>query len=166
MKTIPLICAASLAAFLAAPLSAQEKQEAGPSSKGEAKPPDRAALEKAFEQTLTRATFVGRWCSVKDGKLGEERAETYTIQSARKVGGDVWLITARIQYGTKDVTVPIPVNVFWAGDTPVISISNLAIPNVGTYSARVLVHGDSYAGTWSGGDHGGLLNGLIKRHQP
>lgn len=141
-------------------------QEAEAKQVSKAKAPDRAALEKQFERAMTKATFAGRWCSVKDGKMGEERSEKYTIQSARKVGGDVWLIQARIQYGSKDVAVPIPVNVLWAGDTAVISINKLAIPNVGTYSARVLVHDNTYAGTWSGGDHGGLLNGLIQHDQP
>ncbi len=128
-----------------------------------AKTPSRAELEKKFELTLSKATFEGRWCSVKDGKLGPEREEKYTIIGARKVGGDVWIITTRVQYGNKDATVPIPVNVLWAGDTAVITLTDLAIPNLGTYTARVLVHGNTYAGTWSGGEHGGLLNGVIKR---
>jgi hypothetical protein len=54
--------------------------------------------------------------------------------------------------------------VLWAGDTAVISLTDLAIPGVGTYTARVLVHGDTYAGTWSGGEHAGLLNGVIQRN--
>ena len=42
-----------------------------------------------------------------------------------------------------------------------ITLDNVPVPGGGVYSARVLVYGDTYAGTWSGGDHGGLLNGII-----
>ena len=125
--------------------------------------PDQAALEKRFAETLTQATFVGRWCLVKDGELGPPKEETYTIQGAKKVSGELWIIQARIQYGQRDANVPVPVYVKWAGDTPVISLTDLAIPGLGTYTARVVVYGDTYAGTWSGGDHGGLMNGVIRR---
>ena len=49
----------------------------------------------------------------------------------------------------------------WAGDTPVISLTNKAIPGFGTFTARVMFYGDEYAGTWSGGSHGGLMWGKI-----
>jgi hypothetical protein len=49
----------------------------------------------------------------------------------------------------------------WAGDTAVIILDQIALPGGGVYSARVMVYGNTYAGTWSGGDHGGLLNGVI-----
>ncbi len=50
----------------------------------------------------------------------------------------------------------------WAGDTPVITLDNVGMPGGGnSYSARVLIYDKTYAGTWSGGDHVGLLNGVI-----
>lgn len=125
------------------------------------KPVDRAELENKFKNTLTKSIFAGRWCMVADGKLGEERSEKYTIQSANKIGNDLWLIYARIEYGNKDLLVPVPVSVKWAGDTPVISITNLGIPGLGTYTARVVVYDNTYAGTWSASDHGGQLHGVI-----
>ena len=133
----------------------------GQSKTSESQPPTQAQLEAKFKAALNKATFRGRWCVVKDGKPGPDKDEHYTIQGVNKLGGDVWMIHARLQYGTKDVTVPIPVQVKWAGDTPVISITSLAIPNVGTYTARVVIYDNLYAGTWSGGDHGGLLSGAI-----
>jgi hypothetical protein len=163
MKTpFLLVITTLLAGAPLSPVSAQD-QAASP-----AKPAadEQTAREKEFEQKLTNATFRGRWCSVKEGRLGPEREEKYSLLGVRKVGGDVWVIQSRIQYGDKDVTVPVPVHVKWAGDTPVISITDLAIPGVGTYTARVLVHGNTYAGTWSGGEHGGLLSGVIERSQP
>lgn len=126
---------------------------------------DRAELEKKFKETLTKSIFEGRWCMIEDGKLGQEHNDKYTIQSANKISQDLWLIYARVQYGDKDLLVPIPVNVKWAGDTPVISITNLGIPGLGTYTARVVVYGNLYAGTWSAPDHGGQLHGVIVKQE-
>ena len=93
--------------------------------------------------------------------LGPEKEDKYTILGVTKLGGDVWLINARIQYGKQDFVAPIPVQVKWAGDTPVIVVDKVPVPGGGTYSARVLIYEKTYAGTWTGGDHGGLLNGVI-----
>ncbi len=120
-------------------------------------------LEKKFQETLTGATLAGRWRLVDKGNLGKEAEDKYTISRAVKMGNDYWLIAARVEYGGKDVTVPVPVKVFWAGDTPVISITNAGLPGLGTYSARVLVYEDLYTGTWSGPGHGGFLSGAITR---
>lgn len=125
--------------------------------------PDRAQLEEAFAKTMNGAVFQGRWCLVEDGELGPERDEKYTVQRVQKIGGDQWLVFARIQYGRRDLVIPVPVHVKWAGDTPVISVTDLGMPGLGTYTARVVVHGDMYGGTWSAPDHGGLLHGQILR---
>lgn len=118
-------------------------------------------LEAKFKARLTQSTWTGRWCFIQDGKLTPEQEDKYTIVSVTKLVGETWLINARIQYGQKDFVAPIPVRVKWAGDTPVITLDNVGFPGGTTYSARVLVHGNTYAGTWSGGDHAGLLTGLI-----
>jgi hypothetical protein len=118
-------------------------------------------LETKFKNTLTKATMSGRWCLVKDGKLTPEKEDKYTIQSVNKLGGDMWIIHARIQYNKKDIVAPIPVQVKWAGDTPVLIVDNIPVPGGGTYSARVLFYEKTYAGTWSGGEHVGLMNGVI-----
>ena len=122
-----------------------------------------ADLEKKFKESLSDSFMIGRWAMVSEGKLGQDRDEKYTINDVRKGEGEKWIITARMQFGNVDVNVPVPVDVKWAGDTPVISITNLSIPGVGTYSARVLVYENTYAGTWSGGDHGGLMNGVVEK---
>jgi hypothetical protein len=119
-------------------------------------------LEANFKSSLTKATFNGRWCMIaKDGQLGPEKEDKYSIQSVAKIGGEMWLINARIQYGKHDFVAPIPVQVKWAGDTPVITLDKVGVAGSGEYSARVLVYNKTYAGTWSSGDHRGLLNGVI-----
>jgi hypothetical protein len=120
------------------------------------------ALEKAFETRMEKAVFEGQWCLVKDGKMGPWKADKYTIQSARKIEGDTWVITSRIQFGNVDVNVPLTVKVFWSGDTPVISVTDLPVPGAGTYTARVLVYEDTYAGTWFGKGYGGLMTGTVR----
>lgn len=119
-------------------------------------------LEAKFKATLTKATLSGRWCGIKEGKLTPEKEDKYTIVSVSKLGGDAWIIHSRIQYGKKDFVAPIPVQVKWAGDTPVITLDDVGMPGGGNaYSARVIIYDKTYAGTWSGGDHKGLLNGII-----
>jgi hypothetical protein len=124
---------------------------------------ERETLESEFRKRLTRAVFRGRWALIEEGELGPEREESYRIMSVTKVAGDLWIITARIQYAGRDITAPVPVRVRWAGDTPVLMVDNVPIPGSGTYSARVMIFGDTYAGSWSGGERGGLMNGLIQR---
>ncbi len=129
---------------------------------GDLKTADTDVLEARFAATLSNSAFSGRWCLIHDGKLGPMQEDKYTIIGARKVGGDTWLIHTRVQYGDRNFVAPLPVQVKWAGDTAVIVVDNLAMPGGAiAYSARVVVHKDTYAGTWAGGDHAGLLMGVI-----
>jgi len=141
--------------------AADKPKDAAPQASPDKPKPSLEELEAKFKATLTQATLAGRWCSIKDGQLGPEKEDKYTILGVTKLGGDVWLINARIQYGKQDIVAPIPVQVKWAGDTPVIVLDKVPVPGGGTYSARVLIYEKTYAGTWTGGDHGGLLNGVI-----
>jgi len=146
--------------------NAPEKAKATTATASSAKPRlTTEELEAKFKATLTKATLSGRWCSIKDGQLGTEKEDKYTIIGVNKVGNDVWLINARIQYGKKDITAPIPVQVKWAGDTPVIIVDDVGVPGSGNYSARVMIYDNTYAGTWKGGDHGGLMNGVITQQK-
>jgi len=164
MKT--LLVAAAFALFAVGSVGeAQETKPAdtAPPAGGSAKPKlTQEELEAKFKATLTKATMSGRWCGIKDGKLTPEKEDKYTIVSVNKLGGEAWIIHSRIQYGNKDFVAPIPVFVKWAGDTPVITLDSVAMPGGGNaYSARVIIYDKTYAGTWSGGDHKGLLNGVI-----
>jgi hypothetical protein len=166
MKTILLSIIAAWGLASVPPILAQadspDKPKETRAPAGTEKPkPTPEELEAKFKATLTKATMTGRWCLIKEGVLTPEKEDRYTINSVAKVGGDVWLINARMQYGKKDIVAPIPVQVKWAGDTPVIIVDKVAVPGGGTYSARVLIYEKAYAGTWSGGDHVGLLSGAI-----
>lgn len=148
------LCGLLFGSFL--PAQAEEGQPVAKAA------PSKEELEERFRAALKNVTFSGRWCLVKEGKLTEERDEKYTISSAVKLSEDSWAIYARVQYGQRDVTIPVPVQVKWAGETPVITLDKVALPGLGTYSARVVVHEGTYAGTWSGPGVAGLLHGLIQ----
>ena len=76
-----------------------------------------------LQQTLHRVKFVGHFTVLgkEDGPLQKEE---YTILSAKKLEqGDYWLLKARVKYGNKDITLPMPLEIKWAGDTPIITLT-------------------------------------------
>ncbi|QDU63075.1 hypothetical protein Pan216_39500 [Planctomycetes bacterium Pan216] len=127
--------------------------------------PDLAAMQKAFQEKLSGATLVGHY--TMEGPGGEVKKsaapEKYTITKVDRGEGDRFIFIARIQYGDKDIAVPLTLRVLWAGNTPVITLDELNVPGLGTYSARVMIFEDRYAGVWSHGDVGGSLWGKIEK---
>jgi hypothetical protein len=125
--------------------------------------PKQAELEAKFAATMSHAVMRGGFTlgEIKpDEALKEDK---YTLGEVKKLDSGKWLFSTRIQYGDHDVTVPLILDVVWAGDTPVITLTKFTVPGLGMFTARVLVYGDQYAGTWDGGDHGGHLFGVIER---
>lgn len=124
-----------------------------------------ADQEAKFEKTMSGATLVGRFTidGMKDGEI--PKPERYEIDSVRKLRDDIWVFTARIKYGKHDIKVPMQLKVKWAGDTPVINMDNFTIPAMGTFSFRVLFHGDRYVGSWQHGKVGGHMFGRIEPKQ-
>ena len=122
-----------------------------------------AQRDENFKKLVTNVRLVGNFTldGAKETKL--EREE-YAITGAMKLGnGDYWALTSQIKYGDVDLTVPVPVQVKWAGNTPVITVDSVKIPGLGTFSARVLLDKTRYAGTWSHDEKGGHLFGVIER---
>lgn len=116
----------------------------------------------AFEKLLTQAKLVGRFTIL--GQSGAGKKEEYTISSVKKMPqGDFWLFNARLKYGSTDMTLPLPLEVKWAGKTPVITLTETTIPGLGTFSARVVIHGGQYAGIWKHGKHSGQMFGEIQK---
>jgi hypothetical protein len=120
-------------------------------------------LEQAFAEKMSGATLVGRFSSKNNDKLHEDR---YTISKVSKLAGNVWIFQARIQYGEHDVNVPVPVEIVWAGDTPMITMTDAGVPGMGKFTVRLLFYRDEYAGTWSNDKgHGGQMFGRIEKAQ-
>jgi hypothetical protein len=155
--------------FLAGKVSLADdvKEPAATAPKEPGKPlPSPEELEAKFKAMLTKATLSGRWAPIKDGALGAEKEDKYNIVSVGKITGDSWVVNARMQYREREFVAPIPVKVKWAGDTPVLIVDNFQLPgSQNFFSARVLFYEHTYAGTWSGGDHGGLLSGVISNEK-
>jgi len=130
---------------------------------GRKKPPESLQdRDQRFQAMMSGVTLVGKsvmWN--REGLSGEER---YVISKVSRLTGDTWVFQARLDFGSHNFPVPVPVHILWAGDTPIITLTNLTIPGLGTYTARVLLYGDQYAGTWSGHGTGGQLFGRIVRN--
>jgi|TARA_B100000676_G_scaffold235360_1_gene235047 hypothetical protein len=121
---------------------------------------DEKNRDAQLEAQLTGTVFKGVFTI--DGRPGQPAEEEYTILKVKKAGeGDLWFFTARIKYGNKDVTLPVPVPIKWAGKTPVIEMDNLKIPLLGTFSAHIVIDDGKYAGTWKHGKVGGHMYGKI-----
>ena len=118
--------------------------------------------EAKFIALLNNATLQGRWAPLKDGQLGAEKEDSYQIVSVQKGEGERWQINARLRYGGQPIDIPVPATVKFAADTAILVVDGFSLGNYGTYSARLLFHNGTYSGTWSGGDHGGMMYGVVK----
>ena len=112
---------------------------------------------RAKKKFAEAARAARPWSDIAHGSDRQEHAlneDRYTLTKVSKVSGDLWLFEARIQVEGHDVSLPVPLRVLWAGDTPVITLDDLALPGLGTFGARIVIHGHQYAGVWTHGDKG------------
>lgn len=123
-----------------------------------------AAHEQAFVDLLKDSTLVGQFSIDGTADSGAPKTDRYRIKGVTKVKDDNWLVHARIVFGDLDVVVPVPVKMHWAGDTAVLSVTNLSIPGLGEgFSTRLLFDGQRYAGTWAHNAVGGHMWGKIEK---
>ena len=123
----------------------------------------KADRDTRLAEYLTGSKFVGQFTVIgrDDDKLPTEE---YTLKKVQKLPEEnMFMITARIKYGDKDVEVPMPIPIIWAGNTPMISLDDFTIPGMGTFSAKVVINKGRYAGTWSHDEKGGHLFGVIEK---
>jgi len=152
---------------IAADLGAADPGAAGPAaSKFDAPTFDKEKLHKEFEQTMSGSVLRGYFTARDNPAKGALKEEKYTITKVEKVKGDndLWVFNVRIQYGKHDVELPLTLAVVWSGDTPVITLTDFAVPGFGKFSSRVLIYRGQYTGVWEGGgDHGGHLFGQVEK---
>lgn len=142
----------TLSAFTA---HSEEPKQAAP-------PVEISELEKAFAASLSGAELVGY--SMRDNKdQGKVVPDRYTIEEAVKLDATHWRIKAGIKVGQVVLVFPLVLDVQWAGDTPVITLTDFAVGPLGTFTARVVFYRGRYAGTWSHGakDGGNAVGGQI-----
>ncbi len=123
-----------------------------------------AQREKKFGEALSGAVLVGTF-SIDGVKTEKVRLpERYELTSVKKTKDGLWTFTAHVTYFNQDVTLPVTVPVVWAGDTPMVSLSDSTLPGLGKQlSAKVIFDGARYAGTWQHGKFGGHMWGTIER---
>jgi hypothetical protein len=113
---------------------------------------DLPSVERQFAERMQNVALIGSF-TVSGGEDRGPREDRYDISSVEKVGDDQWRFNAKI--GELGVTLPVVVTMKFVGDTPMITITDLTIPTLGTFTARVFFYGDRYAGTWQHGARGG-----------
>ena len=117
--------------------------------------------ERAFTERMRNVVLVGNF-TLEGRERRDGLAERYEISQVTKLDGDRWRFDVHLTYGSVDATLPVVVPIVWAGDTPMVSITDFAIPGLGEeFGARVVFYGDRYAGTWDHGEFGGLMYGTI-----
>jgi hypothetical protein len=146
--------------LLGSTLSAQKPTTAGERSSADA---EREERFDAFTEMMKKTVMVGSF-TVDGDEAQNRKPERYEISRVLKQEqGDYWSFFARIKYAKYDVTVPVPVELKWAGNTPVITVDNVTLPGLGTFDARVLISDNKYVGTWRHGEVGGLMFGHIEK---
>jgi hypothetical protein len=118
-------------------------------------------LERDFTERMRNVALVGHF-TIEGRDTGGGSPERYEIAQAVKVGDDRWRFDVHMVYGSVDVTLPVVVPIVWAGDTPMVSITDFTIPTLGTFTARVFFYDDRYGGSWQHGQFGGLMYGEIE----
>ena len=125
---------------------------------------ERPPREERLAKFLSGKLFVGKFTI--DGVDMPPKTETYVINSCEKLAStDLYRFKAQIKYGQIDQEVPLDLKILWSGNTPVITLDSLWIPGMGTFDARVMIHGERYAGSWQHGDKGGHMFGKIVERQ-
>ena len=124
--------------------------------------PSQPTLDETFEKEMTNVALVGS--STTNGKPnpGQDR---YTIKKVSKNDGDSWIFLVPMKIDDREIDMPLKIAVKWAGDTPVITLTDYGIPGLGTFTARVMVYKGHYAGTWSSKDHSGEMWGQVEHIQ-
>jgi hypothetical protein len=123
-----------------------------------------ADRDAAFAAKMNGARLIGKYSVwTPQGEQMPAQDDTYDISELTRGEGDTWVFQYTMSYGGGNkLTVPIPVSVVWAGDTPVLTMTDQAVQGLGVFSVRVLLYGDRYAGTWQSPMAGGHMWGRIE----
>jgi len=121
--------------------------------------------ENAFAAKLEGAKLIGKFTLSSAQGESAAQADNYSVSELERAGDNTWIFHYTMSYGKgpdgPKVTVPIPVKVEWAGDTPVLTMTKQTVEGLGTFSVRVMIYQDLYAGTWDNGTLGGHMWGRV-----
>ncbi len=104
-------------------------------------------LERTFAERMQNVALEGHF-TIEGRERRDGNPELYEISKVTKLDGDRWRFDVHLTYGSVDATLPVVVPIVWAGDTPMVSITDFAIPGLGDeFGARVIFYDNRYAGT-------------------
>jgi len=121
-----------------------------------------ADRERAFTDRMRDVALVGSFTTDGDAAPAPN-PERYGIVSVEKVGDDLWRFTADLNCCGIHGRMPVVVPLRWAGDTPMIAMTDTTLPGLGTFTVRLFFHDDRYAGTWQHGERRGQMQGRIEK---
>jgi hypothetical protein len=123
-----------------------------------------AERDARFAALMKGARLVGEFTLDTGQSNDTPRPDLYSVSELEKGEGDVWIFHYTMSYGgNQGTTFDIPVRVVWADDTPMLTMTDQEVAGLGTFTVRVMIHGDRYAGTWQHGAFGGHMWGRIER---
>lgn len=121
-------------------------------------------LEKSFQDSMANVTLTGRFSRQGGTNLSDDK---YVIEKVTKLKDDLWRFDAVVAFKGQSLKIPISLHVKWAGDTPVIELTDEMVAGMGKFTVRLVVFRGQYAGMWSGADgHGGQMFGTIVKNTP
>lgn len=123
-------------------------------------------LERQFTERMNNVVLVGTF-TVDGREARDPSPDRYEIARVQKVGDNLWRFDAKMDCcgaGGRGV-IPIVVPMQFAGDTPMIMMTDTSLPAIGTFTVRLLFYTDRYAGTWQHGAVGGHMSGRIEKAQ-
>ena len=127
-----------------------------------AQTPTLTDAEKKFQDSMNNVALEGYFTMGDGGDLKKDR---YVIERVTKLKDDTWNFEANIKMAGREMKITLPIPVKFAGDTPVITLTNFSMMGQGPFSARIVFYEGQYAGTWSHGDKGsGLMFGKIVKN--
>lgn len=134
--TLPLLTLLLVLGVRAQPPAASpttEPPKDAPATTADTPKPAAVDPEARFKAMLTKASLTGRWAPLRDGVLGDERGgDSYQIEGVTKTNGESWVVRAKLSYRQREFVLPIPVKVRFIGDTAIMTVDGLAIPDGGT----------------------------------
>ncbi len=118
--------------------------------------------ERQFMERMRDVSLVGSF-TVAGREDRTPRPDRYDISSVEKVGDDLWRFNAKMDCCGVSGAIPVVVPMRWSGDTPMIMMTDTALPGLGTFTVRLFFSNDRYAGTWQHGERGGHMSGRIEK---
>jgi hypothetical protein len=116
--------------------------------------------ERRFTERMRGVALIGTFNA--EGEPAPPTPERYEIRSVEKVGTDLWRFNADMNCCGVEGALPVTVPLRFAGDTPMIQMTDTTIPGVGTFTVRLFFYANSYAGTWQHDDRRGTMTGRLE----